>query len=93
MQRLQKEHGVNPLGGCLPVLVQVPVFIGLFHVLREFGPTNDDGSPRTENYFFDAEERPVRSTAPSLFGAKLGNWVLQGEEVLQRRRHVDRRRC
>ena len=38
MQRLQKEHGVNPLGGCLPVLVQVPVFIGLFHVLREFKP-------------------------------------------------------
>ena len=36
MQRLQKDHGVNPLGGCLPVLVQVPVFIGLFHVLREF---------------------------------------------------------
>ena len=36
MQKLQKEHGVNPLGGCLPVLVQLPVFIGLFHVLRGF---------------------------------------------------------
>jgi YidC/Oxa1 family membrane protein insertase len=81
MQRLQKEHGVNPLGGCLPVLVQVPVFIGLFHVLREFGPTNNDGSPRTENYFFGLEE--VQSFNRSdLFGAKLGNWVLQGEEFL-----------
>ncbi len=81
MQRLQKEHGVNPLGGCLPVLVQVPVFIGLFHVLREFGPTNGDGSPRTENYFFGLEE--VQSFNRSdLFGAKLGNWVLQGEEFL-----------
>ena len=34
MQKLQSQQGVNPLGGCLPVLVQVPVFIGLFHVLR-----------------------------------------------------------
>lgn len=81
MQRLQKEHGVNPLGGCLPVLVQVPVFIGLFHVLREFGPTNGDGSPRTENYFFGLEE--VQSfNRSSLFGAKLGSWVTQGEQVL-----------
>jgi YidC/Oxa1 family membrane protein insertase len=81
MQRLQKEHGVNPLGGCLPVLVQVPVFIGLFHVLREFGPLTKDGLPRTENYFFGLEE--VESFNRSdLFGAKLGNWVLQGEEFL-----------
>ncbi|OLT03457.1 hypothetical protein BJF90_25415 [Pseudonocardia sp. CNS-004] len=81
MQRLQKEHGVNPLGGCLPVLVQVPVFIGLFHVLREFGPTNGDGSPRTENYFFGQEE--VHSFNRSdLFGAKLGSWVTQGEAAL-----------
>ncbi len=81
MQRLQKEHGVNPLGGCLPVLVQVPVFIGLFHVLREFGPLNGDGSPRTQNYFFGLEE--VQSfNRSTLFGAKLGSWVTQGEQVL-----------
>ena len=41
MQKLQSQQGVNPLGGCLPVLVQVPVFIGLFHVLREFTPRPD----------------------------------------------------
>lgn len=81
MQKLQREHGVNPLAGCLPVLVQVPVFIGLFHVLREFGPTNGDGSIRTENYFFDKEGVDSFNNA-SLFGAKLGNWVTQGPEVL-----------
>ena len=81
MQKLQKEHGVNPLAGCLPVVVQVPVFIGLFHVLREFGPLNGDGSVRTENYFFD--KAGVDSfNAASLFGAKLGSWVTQGEAVL-----------
>lgn len=65
MQKLQAETGANPLGGCLPVLVQVPVFIGLFHVLREFKPG------KTENYFFGQAE--VESfLESSLFGAKLG---------------------
>lgn len=41
MQKLQKEHGFNPIAGCLPVLVQAPVFIGLFHVLRSFNRTGD----------------------------------------------------
>src|SRR6516225_1376759 len=27
MQKLQKEHGFNPVMGCLPVLLQAPVFI------------------------------------------------------------------
>lgn len=35
MMALYKEHGVNPLGGCLPLLLQMPVFIALFNVLRQ----------------------------------------------------------
>lgn len=31
--KLYKEHGVNPLAGCLPLLLQLPVFIGLYNVL------------------------------------------------------------
>jgi YidC/Oxa1 family membrane protein insertase len=34
MMKLYQEHKVNPLGGCLPLLVQLPVFFALFHVLR-----------------------------------------------------------
>src|ERR1700746_2763061 len=33
--KLYKEAGVNPLGGCLPLLAQMPVFFALFTVLRE----------------------------------------------------------
>jgi YidC/Oxa1 family membrane protein insertase len=33
-QKLFQEHKVNPLGGCLPLLVQLPIFFALFHVLR-----------------------------------------------------------
>jgi YidC/Oxa1 family membrane protein insertase len=31
---LYREHKVNPLAGCLPMVIQIPVFIGLFTVLR-----------------------------------------------------------
>jgi YidC/Oxa1 family membrane protein insertase len=34
MMEVQREAGVNPLGGCLPLLAQTPVFISLYHVLR-----------------------------------------------------------
>jgi YidC/Oxa1 family membrane protein insertase len=33
MMRIYKEEKVNPLGGCLPILVQIPVFIALYWVL------------------------------------------------------------
>ena len=34
MQKLFREHGASPLGGCLPLLMQMPVFIALYSVLR-----------------------------------------------------------
>jgi len=33
MMRLYKEHGINPAGGCLPMLIQLPVFWGFFRLL------------------------------------------------------------
>ena len=33
MMALYKRRGVNPMGGCLPVLVQLPVFLGLYNAL------------------------------------------------------------
>ena len=35
MMALYKEHGVNPFGGCLPLLLQMPVFIALFQVIQK----------------------------------------------------------
>ncbi|MCH2175921.1 MAG: YidC/Oxa1 family insertase periplasmic-domain containing protein [Lentisphaeria bacterium] len=31
---LYRKHGVNPLAGCLPMFIQIPVFFALFNVLR-----------------------------------------------------------
>ena len=41
--KLWKEHGINPAAGCLPILVQFPVFIAMFGVLRQ--PGAFDASP------------------------------------------------
>lgn len=77
MQKLQREHGFSPLGGCLPMLLQIPVFIGLFHVLRSFGNSPD------ENYFFDAHGVSSYLQA-NLFGAGLSNFITQPVELLER---------
>jgi YidC/Oxa1 family membrane protein insertase len=34
MMELYKKHGANPLGGCLPMLLQMPIFVALFNALR-----------------------------------------------------------
>jgi len=33
MMKLYKKHKVNPMGGCLPILIQIPVFFALYKVL------------------------------------------------------------
>ena len=38
MMKLYKEHNINPAGGCLPMLIQLPVFVVLYGVIR--GLTN-----------------------------------------------------
>lgn len=41
MMKLYQEHKVNPLAGCLPILLQMPLFIGFFAVLM--APRMEDG--------------------------------------------------
>jgi YidC/Oxa1 family membrane protein insertase len=42
MMKLYREHGVNPLGGCFPMLLQMPVFIALYAVIRAAVPFTAD---------------------------------------------------
>ena len=45
MMKFYKENQINPLGGCLPLLLQMPVFIALFQTLQKiqnFIPTGSD---------------------------------------------------
>src|SRR5689334_6256749 len=39
LMELYRDEKANPLMGCLPMFLQIPVFLGLFHVLRHVKPT------------------------------------------------------
>jgi YidC/Oxa1 family membrane protein insertase len=36
MTNLYRERGANPLGGCLPIFVQLPIFLVLYYTIRQF---------------------------------------------------------
>lgn len=35
--KLYQEYGVNPVGGCLPMLIQIPIFFGFYNMLQSAG--------------------------------------------------------
>ena len=85
MQKLQREHGFNPILGCLPMLAQIPVFLGLYHVLRSFNRTQGGiGQPHLSveqnrmvgNYVFSPGEVQHFLDA-NLFGAPIGASMTQ----------------
>ncbi|WP_234901231.1 membrane protein insertase YidC [Mycolicibacterium fluoranthenivorans] len=85
MQKLQKEHGFNPILGCLPMLAQIPVFLGLFHVLRSFNRTQGgfgqihltvEQNRATGNYVFSPSD-VAHFLDANLFGAPLGATMIQ----------------
>ncbi len=85
MQKLQKEHGFNPILGCLPMLAQIPVFLGLYHVLMSFNRTQTgigrlglsvEENRSLGNYLFSAEDVGHFLDA-NLFGAPLGATMIQ----------------
>jgi len=91
MQKLQKEHGFNPLLGCLPALAQAPMFIGLFHVLRSFNRTGTsfnqlgltpEENAQLSNYMFSAED--VREfLSANIFGVPLSSFISQPVSQLE----------
>ncbi|MGY1660192.1 membrane protein insertase YidC [Geodermatophilus sp. SYSU D00705] len=74
MMALQKERGVNPLAGCLPILPQIPVFLSLFHVLRRLAP----GAPGLYGWSDQLTDEAAR--AP-FFGAPISSsFDMSGEK-------------
>ncbi|HEV3147181.1 MAG TPA: membrane protein insertase YidC [Chthoniobacterales bacterium] len=35
VMKMYKEYGINPVGGCLPMVIQIPIFFGLFKMLGQ----------------------------------------------------------
>jgi YidC/Oxa1 family membrane protein insertase len=78
LMKLYKQSGVNPLGGCFPMLLQLPVFIGLYYALQStielrqepfFGWINDLSAPETL-FVIPGLDLPIR-VLPLLMGASM----------------------
>ena len=35
VMKLYKQYGINPVGGCLPMMIQIPIFFGLYQMLAQ----------------------------------------------------------
>jgi YidC/Oxa1 family membrane protein insertase len=49
---LFQEHGVNPFASCLPLLLQLPIFISLFYLLRSTGFQDEVRAAGEESWLF-----------------------------------------
>ncbi|MGY1665175.1 membrane protein insertase YidC [Geodermatophilus sp. SYSU D00696] len=75
MMQLQKERGVNPLAGCLPILPQIPVFLALFHVLRRL-------RPGAEGLYSWSYELTQQAATAKLFGAPISaSFFMSGQKA------------
>jgi len=70
MQKFQAENDFNPLGGCLPVLLQMPVFFALFGVIKRVGEL--DPVPTFINIF------PLNATASGMFAEGMASGGIAG---------------
>jgi YidC/Oxa1 family membrane protein insertase len=75
MMKLYKENNANPISGCLPLLLQLPVFFALFTVIREF--KTDAGA----RYGLTAEQLS-EGAAAKVFGAPISAAFNTAPDVL-----------
>jgi YidC/Oxa1 family membrane protein insertase len=82
MMDLYKREKANPLMGCLPIFLQIPVFIGLFHVLRLINPQLASAkTAMTTEYGWTAEQFNGASEA-RIFGAPIAAMLRSTSEQL-----------
>ncbi len=87
MMKLQQEEGFNPLMGCLPLLLQWPIFIGLYHVLRHLAnsaglcPPASPPASRLTLYGFTASQTCSAAKA-RLLGAPLAGSLRDPAKVI-----------
>ena len=80
---LYKEHGANPLSGCLPILVQIPIFIALFHVLNAIKPHVSGGTVTYPKNVVGFPEHLIESAANAkIFGVPIAAAFNSSPDIL-----------
>lgn len=69
---LYKEHGVNPAGGCLPAIIQIPVFIGLYQSIINILPGGGGSIEYINSLLYFPQFKLSSSLDPVFFGLDLG---------------------
>jgi YidC/Oxa1 family membrane protein insertase len=70
--KLYQEAGVNPLMGCLPVVLQMPIFFALFSVLRYIA----EWTPKEPLQYHLTEKLILSAQHAKIFGATIADKVL-----------------
>ncbi len=69
---LYKEHGVNPAGGCLPAVIQIPVFIALYQSIINILPGAGGHIDRINSLIYFPQFKLPQTIDPNFFGINLG---------------------
>ncbi|MBI2315451.1 membrane protein insertase YidC [Candidatus Daviesbacteria bacterium] len=69
---LYKEHGVNPAGGCLPALIQIPIFIALYQAIINILPGAGGNINTINSLLYFPQFKLPSSLDPNFFGLNLG---------------------
>lgn len=70
--QLYKEHGVNPAGGCLPALIQLPLFWGLYQAILHLLPSHSANLNWINSLIYLPAWHLKNLPDPHFFGLNLG---------------------
>lgn len=73
MMKLYKEHGVNPMAGCLPAIVQLIVFGSLYTTLLHFASANSGDAINAINNVLYTPSLHLNSLDTSFFGLSVSD--------------------
>ncbi|MCR4305885.1 MAG: YidC/Oxa1 family membrane protein insertase [Candidatus Daviesbacteria bacterium] len=69
---LYKEHGVNPAGGCLPAIIQIPIFLALYQAIINILPGTGGNLNRINDLLYFPQFKLPSTIDPNFFGLNLG---------------------
>ena len=81
VSKLYKEHGVNPLAGCLPLILQIPVFIALYQVLLKVVAFDNADFLLNINQRLLPQLKLDKIPGPNFFGFNLADKPSQWSEI------------
>jgi YidC/Oxa1 family membrane protein insertase len=79
LMKLYREQNANPLGGCLPLLIQMPIFLALFRVLNSFKP---DSSGNFHSHYGISTDLVSSAAHAKVFGAPISSSFRSSAETL-----------